>query len=80
MTVPAFSASVDLFCIIVFATIKFIRFRSRKLEAYSMYRDIIFSVLVFVIFMDSIASLIVFEKQYISNILRPFIVVLMYRT
>ena len=45
-----------------------------------MYRDLIFSVLVFIIFVDSVASLIVFEKQYISNILRPLIVVLMYRT
>ena len=80
MVVPAFSASVDLFCLTVFATIKFIRFRSRKLENYTMYRDIIFSVLVVIIFIDSISSLIVFEKQYISNILRPFIVVLMYRT
>ena len=80
MTVPVFSASIDLFCLFVFGAIKFIRYRSRKAETYSNRRDIIFSVLVVICFIDSLASLIVFEKQYITNIIRPIIVVLMYRT
>ena len=80
MTLPAFSAGIELVCLTIFATIKFMRYRSRKMETYNLYRDIVFAVLVVICFLDSIISLISFEKQYISNLIRPVIVVLMYRT
>ena len=80
MTLPIFSASIDIICLAVYSCIKSARFRSRKKETYTMYRDMVFAILVIACFLDIIISLIFFEKQFIANILRPFIVVLMFRT
>ena len=80
MTMPIFSASVDIICLLIFSTIKFVRFRSRKKDDYTLFRDAFFTVLVVICFLDIVISLIYFEKQVIGNLLRPLVIVLMYRT
>ena len=80
MTIPAFSASVDIVCLFIYSTIKVIRYRSRKKEHYTLYRDAFFGLIVVICILDIVICLIVFEEQLIANILRPLVVVLMYRT
>ena len=62
MTLPVFSASLDIICLAIYSGIKFARFQSRKKETYTMYRDLIFAVLVVGCFLDIVVSLIFFEK------------------
>lgn len=45
-----------------------------------MIRDTIFGVLASIAILDIIICLALFEKQFVANLLRPIIVVLMYRS
>lgn len=61
-TVPAFSGSLDVLCLLIFSIVKYDRYRSRRKEKYTMYRDLCFAILVTVCVIDIAASLILFEK------------------
>ena len=45
-----------------------------------MIRDGIFLMLVVISLVDIIISLCIFEKQFLANVLRPAVVVLLFRT
>lgn len=79
-TVPAFSGGLDILCLLIFSGVKYDRYRSRKNEQYTKYRDMSFAVLTIISIIDIIVALILFKRQYIANIIRPFIVVLMFQT
>ena len=78
--VPAFTACLDLICLLVFCAIKMFRYKTRKLDKPKFYRDIAFCVLVSISFIDIIVCLILYEKQFVANMLRPFIIVLCYKS
>jgi len=79
-SIPLFTSSLDIFCVSVFAAIKLVRLAQRKQSKYVWRREMIFGLLASISLIDSIVSLVMFDKQIISNLLRPVLVVLMFRS
>ena len=80
MTVPGFTASMDIICICIFGAVKYYRFNNRRSSQYICYRDLGFSIIATISIIDSLYSIIAYERQFITNIMRPFIVVLLFHT
>ena len=59
---PAFSAALDIFCLLTFTVIKALRLIRRKRTNYVMIRDGVFAMLVIISLVDIIISLIIYEK------------------
>lgn len=78
--IPAFTASIDLICLLIFSTVKYFRYKRRTSDKVTIYRDIVFGILVAASMLDIIISLVDFEKQFIANMLRPVIICLCYRS
>ena len=79
MALPSFTATIDIICLLTFSTVKLIRHKRRKSTQYQKYRDALFVLLVVVALLDTIISLLSFERMTIANLLRPAIVLLCYQ-
>ena len=80
MTIPVFTASLDIICLLFFSYVKVIKYCGRKSDSYMVAREITFSLVVAISLIDNVVYPMIFKKQIIGNVLRPIIVVLMYRS
>ena len=60
--------------------VKGLRCKKRKLDKSTQVRDIIFFGAAIIALIDIIVCLVTFRKGYIADLLRPFIIILCYRS
>lgn len=80
MATPSFIAASDILCLLIFSFIKGLQYKRRNPTRYIKYRELVFSILVLVSLVDIIYCLVRFEHQWLSNLLRPIVFILLYRS
>ena len=80
MADPYFTCALGFLCLAIFSTIKTIRCKRSKRDTISKRRDVAFFVMVGVACVDMVIGLILIRKDYVAEILRPLIIVTLFRS
>ena len=80
MAHPAFGSAMSLICLVIFASVRYVRVILLKKDKNSKIKDIIWFTMIGLSIIDYIVRLIFYKKAWIADILRPFIIILMFQS